>query len=150
MPQLPPILMGITSLIWNIMSAQNFCGQKIFHTARFLKNMILDIRKISGNLSILHQQQLIFLKSTTNTIYTCTYTINLWSQNNFLIDVAASLCKMVDVTFEPHDLSRNCMPPTLHAWQEIGAKHWRKRLELGLLITLLEGECQVGAFHLLY
>jgi hypothetical protein len=25
----------------------------------------------------------------------CTHIINLWSQNNFLIDVATSLCKMV-------------------------------------------------------
>ena len=59
------------------MSAQNFGGQKIFHTARLLKNMILDFRKIFGNLGMLHLQQLIFLNSTTKTIYICTYTINL-------------------------------------------------------------------------
>jgi hypothetical protein len=101
------------SQIWDLMSVQNFGGQKIFHTARLLKNMDLDFRKISGNLGILHLQQLIFLKSTTKTIYICTYTINLWSQNNFLINVAISLCKMVGVTFEPRDLSGNCMSPTL-------------------------------------
>ena len=99
--------------IWDLMSAQNFGGRKIFHTARLFKNIILDFRKISGNLGILHLQQLIFLKSTTKTIYICTYTINLWSQNNFLIDVATSLCKMVGVTFEPRDLSGNRMSPTL-------------------------------------
>ena len=69
------------------MSAQNFGGRKIFRTARLLKNMILDFRKISGNLGILRPQQMIFLKSTTKTIYICTYTINLWSQNNFLISL---------------------------------------------------------------
>jgi hypothetical protein len=72
-----------------------FGGQKIFHTARLHKNVILDFGKISGNLGILHPQQLIFLKSTTKAIYMCTHIINLWSQNNFLIDVATSLCKMV-------------------------------------------------------
>src|SRR5882762_4609167 len=104
------------SQIWDLMSAQNFGGQKFFHTARLLKNMIQDFRKISGNLGILHPQQLIFLKSTTKTIYICTYTINLWSQNNFLIDVATSLCKIVGVTFEPRDLSGNRMSPTLTGW----------------------------------
>ena len=73
--------------------------------------MILDFRKISGNLGILHLQQLKFLKSTTETIYICTYTINLWSQNDFLIDIATSLCKMVGMTFELHDL--RTMSPTL-------------------------------------
>jgi len=104
------------SQIWHLMSAQNFGDQGY----RLLKNMILDFRKIFGNLGILHLQQLIFLKSTTKTIYICTYTINLWSQNNFLIDVATSLCKMVGVTFEPCDLSRNHMSPTLLVWWGVG------------------------------
>ena len=100
------------------MSAQNFGGRKIFHTARLLKNMILDFRKISGNLGILRPQQMIFLKSTTKTIYICTYTINLWSLNNFLIDVATSLCRMVGMTFEPRGLSGNHMSPTLARQQQ--------------------------------
>ena len=49
------------SQIWYLMSAQKFWGQKIFYTARLLKNMILDF-KISGNLGILHLQQLIFFE----------------------------------------------------------------------------------------
>jgi len=104
------------SQIWDLMSVRKFGGQKFFHTARLLKNMVLDFGKISGNLGILHPQELIFLKSTTKTIYICTYTINLWSQNNFLIDVATSLCKIVGVTFEPRDLSGNRMSPTLTGW----------------------------------
>ena len=89
------------------MSVPQFDGWKIFYTARLLKNMILDLRKISGNLGMLHLQQLKVQPRPS------TYEPILWSQNNFLIDIATSLCKMVGMTFESHDLSGNCVSPTL-------------------------------------
>src|SRR5258705_3174279 len=57
----------------------------------------------------------IFGKSTTKTMYIWFYVINLWSQNQFLIDVARSLCEIVDVTSESCGLSGICMSSTLAA-----------------------------------
>jgi len=46
-------------------------------------------------------------------MYIWFYVIDLWSQNQFLIDVARSLCEIVDVTFESRGLSGIRMSPTL-------------------------------------
>lgn len=123
-PQLAPLLMGMSFYIWNISlyrllrQRKKFCGQKSLTAPDCLKTWFWILGKHLKVWIYCIRNSDFFSKSTTKTMYIWFYIIDLWSQNQFLIDVARSLGEIVDVTFESRGLSGIRMSPTLLPAQE--------------------------------